>query len=125
MLRMRTILKLDDDALLIVKQYARRERCSLGAAVSRLIFQASQVPADASKPLRGRFALLPARNEVITCEHVRALLDDKPFVKLGTSLSARQSLNDPSRAHHPTEDPGARRPALLACADSCGTHRGR
>jgi hypothetical protein len=74
MLRMRTTLNLDDDALLIVKQYARREQCSLGVAVSRLIRQGSQAPADAVTRLRGRFALLPARNEVITCEHVRALL---------------------------------------------------
>jgi hypothetical protein len=74
MLRMRTTLNLDDDALLIAKQYALRERCSLGVAVARLICQGSKLHANADAPLRGRFALLPARDEVITCEHVRALL---------------------------------------------------
>jgi hypothetical protein len=29
----------------------------------------------ASNPLRGRFALLPRRDEVITADHVRALME--------------------------------------------------
>jgi hypothetical protein len=75
---MRTTLNLEDDALLVAKRYASREKLSLGEAVSRLVRQAAQRPAEPAKArtaLRGRFALLPARNEVITPEHVRELME--------------------------------------------------
>jgi hypothetical protein len=75
---MRTTLNLEDDALLVAKRYASREKLSLGEAVSRLVRQAAQRPVAATKPrvaLRGRFALLPARDEVITPEHVRELME--------------------------------------------------
>lgn len=75
---MRTTLTIDNDALLIARQIAARERISLGEAVSELLragarARAAQPPRQA--PLRGRFALLPDRDEVITVEHVRDLLD--------------------------------------------------
>lgn len=73
----RTTLNLEDEALLVAKRYARREKLSLGEAVSRLVRQGAQRPA-ASTPrnaLRGRFALLPARDEIITAEHVRELME--------------------------------------------------
>jgi hypothetical protein len=75
---MRTTLNLEDDALLVAKRYASREKLSLGEAVSRLVRQAAQRPVEASSArtaLRGRFALLPARDEVITPEHVRELME--------------------------------------------------
>ncbi len=75
---MRTTLNLEDDALLVAKRYASREKLSLGEAVSRLVRQAAQRPAGTAKPrttLRGRFALLPARDEVVTSEHVRELME--------------------------------------------------
>jgi len=78
MQRMRTTLNLEDDALLVAKRYASREKLSLGEAVSRLVRQGAQRPAEAGKArvaLRGRFALLPARDEVITPEHVRELME--------------------------------------------------
>jgi hypothetical protein len=75
---MRTTLNLEDDALLAAKRYASREKLSLGEAVSRLVRQGAQQPPAQPKvqqALRGRFALLPARDEVITPEHVRALME--------------------------------------------------
>ena len=75
---MRTTLNLDEDALLMAKQVAAREQLSRGEAVSRLIRQGCRVGVAATvseAPLRGRFAILPERDEVITSEHVRDLLD--------------------------------------------------
>ena len=77
---MRTTLTVADDALLVAKHYAAREKTSLGDAVSALIragarTHAAGVPPDTAAPLRGRFALLPARDEVITIEHVRELIE--------------------------------------------------
>lgn len=74
---MRTTLNLEEDALLAAQALARRQRISLGQAVSRLIRAATQsapLPPPAA-PLRGRYALAPARDEVITTEHVRELME--------------------------------------------------
>jgi hypothetical protein len=77
MRRMRTTLNLEDDALLVAKRYASREKLSLGEAVSRLVRQGAQRPAAPAQrsALRGRFALLPARDEIVTAEHVRELME--------------------------------------------------
>ena len=76
MSHMRTTLNLADDALLVAKQIAARERLSLGEAVSRLVRAgAAAAPDTPALPLRGRFALLPRRDEVITPEHIRELME--------------------------------------------------
>lgn len=74
---MRTTLNLADDALLAAQSHARRQKISLGEAVSRLIREstAPQLSTKASAPLRGRYALAPQRDEVITVEHVRELME--------------------------------------------------
>ena len=75
---MRTTLNLADDALLIAKQIAVREHMSLGDAVSKLVragAAAQPVVQARSLPLRGRFALLPQRDEIVTPEHIRELMD--------------------------------------------------
>ena len=74
---MRTTLNLEEDAMLVAKRYARRENLSLGEAVSHLVRQGAQLQAAPVKrnALRGRFALLPARDEVITPEHLRELME--------------------------------------------------
>ena len=75
---MRTTLNLSEDALHVAKHHAMREQLSLGDAVSALIRAGAQVHAQgspATTPLRGRFALLPARDEVITIDHVRELME--------------------------------------------------
>ena len=75
---MRTTLNLSEDALHVAKHHAMREQLSLGDAVSALIRAGAQVHAQGSPamaPLRGRFALLPARDEVITIDHVQELME--------------------------------------------------
>lgn len=75
---MRTTLNIDDDAFLAAKEIAARERISIGAAVSRLIrqgFDRHHVSEPPPQPLRGRFALLPRRDEVITVEHIREIME--------------------------------------------------
>jgi hypothetical protein len=77
---MRTNLNLEDEALLVAKRYASREKLSLGEDVSRLVRQGAQQPPAQPKmkqALRGRFALLPARDEVITAGHTRALMESE------------------------------------------------
>ncbi len=79
---MRTTLNLADDALLVARQIAARERVSLGDAVSQLVRAGAGVGVGAgtgvhsrAPRLRGRFALLPQRDEIITPEHVRELME--------------------------------------------------
>lgn len=77
----RTTVNLADGALIAARNVAQRERLSLGEAVSELIRRgvaagASSGSIGRQRPaLRGRFALLPARDEVITPQHVRELLE--------------------------------------------------
>lgn len=77
---MRTTLNLADDALIAAQTLARRQQISLGEAVSELVRRGASAPAgptarSADAPLRGRFALLPRRDETLTAEHIRALME--------------------------------------------------
>jgi hypothetical protein len=77
---MRTTLNIAEDALLAARHVAQREGIPLGDAVSELVrrgARAVDVAAvrERSTPLRGRFALLPERDEVITPQQVRELLE--------------------------------------------------
>ncbi len=77
---MRTTVNLDDDSFVAARNLAQRERVSLGKAISQLIRQGSQTGGlpllqKSAPALKGRFALLPARDEVITPQHVRALME--------------------------------------------------
>lgn len=77
---MRTTLNLAEDAAIAARNLAQREGVSLGDAVSELIRRgvgagAAVHAARRHTPLRGRFALLPARDEVITPQHVRDLME--------------------------------------------------
>lgn len=77
---MRTTLAIDDDVFAYVRAHAQRERISIGEALSRLArqgIQASQLPPPATVRPKSRFALLPARKEVITSEHVRRLIEQE------------------------------------------------
>jgi hypothetical protein len=60
----RTTLNLAEDALIAAQALARRRRISLGEAVSELFRRGA-----------GRLALLPRRDEIVTAEHVRALME--------------------------------------------------
>lgn len=80
MFHMRTTLNLAEDALIAAQTLARRQQMSLGDAVSELVRRGASAPAGpaaeaATTPLRGRFALLPRRHEVITADHIRALME--------------------------------------------------
>jgi len=76
---MRTTVNIAEDALIAARHLAQREQLSLGEAVSELIRRGASRPADKAlltqQPLRGRFALLPARDEVITPAQVRELME--------------------------------------------------
>ena len=77
---MRTTLAIDDDVFDYVRAHARRERLSIGEALSRLARQGIQASQSAPPPMaqpKSRFALLPARAEVITSEHVRRLMEQE------------------------------------------------
>lgn len=57
-----------------------RSACDAGEALSRLArqgIQASQLPPPTTLRPRSRFALLPARGEVITTEHLRRLMEQE------------------------------------------------
>ena len=77
---MRTTINLAEDALIAARNIAQREKLSLGDAVSELIRRgtAAAGPGLQKQPraaLRGRFALLPARDEVLTPQRVRELME--------------------------------------------------
>ena len=77
---MRTTLALDDDIFAYARAHAQRERISIGEAVSRLARQGIVAQSQPRTMLAGpksRYALLPARAETITTEHVRALMDQE------------------------------------------------
>ncbi|OIP19951.1 MAG: hypothetical protein AUK51_00170 [Comamonadaceae bacterium CG2_30_59_20] len=77
---MRTTLALDDDVFSYARAHAQREKISVGQAISRLaragIHAQNQPPVAVPQP-KSKYALLPARPEVITSEHVRALMDQE------------------------------------------------
>ena len=75
---MRTTLALDDDVFNIARQKAQREHMSIGAAVSELMrlgIRNMQLPAAQRPATRSKYAVLPARDEIITNEHVRRLIE--------------------------------------------------
>ena len=77
---MRTTLNLAEDALIAAQTLARRQQISLGDAVSELVRRGASAPPTPSlratdARLRGRFALLPRRDEVVTSDHIRALME--------------------------------------------------
>jgi hypothetical protein len=77
---MRTTLAIDDDVFAFARSHAQREHISIGAAISKLArdgIRAQSMPAaEASKP-QSKYALLPARGEIITTQHVRDLMDQE------------------------------------------------
>jgi hypothetical protein len=77
---MRTTINLAEDAAIAARNVAQREQLSLGDAISELIRRGASVNhaelRSGDRPaLRGRFALLPVRDEVITPQHVRDLME--------------------------------------------------
>lgn len=81
---MRTTLAIEDDVFDYVRQQARQEGVSIGHALSRLAKLGIQAQNSAVLPgqpvqLKSAFSLLPQRDERITNEHVRSLLDAEAY----------------------------------------------
>lgn len=80
MYTMRTTLTLDDDVFAVARQRAQRERTSLGEAVSRYVRDAlranARVPAQ-QVAMRSKYSVLPVRDEIITTDHIRRLMDQE------------------------------------------------
>ena len=77
---MRTTLALDEDVFNIARQKAQREHVSIGAAVSELMrlgIRSMQMPTAQRPATRSKYAVLPARNETITSEHVYKLMEQE------------------------------------------------
>lgn len=77
---MRTTLALDDDVFAYARERAQRERISIGQAISNFAregIRARHVIVQNALPVSSKYALLPRRNEVITTEHVRNLMDQE------------------------------------------------
>ena len=76
---MRTTLNLAEDALIAAQTLARKRGISLGDAVSELVRRGANAPGvpapGTTAPLRGRFALLPRRDEIVSADHIRALME--------------------------------------------------
>jgi negative regulator of replication initiation len=77
---MRTTIAIDDDVLLAAKFEAARRKVSLGEAASDLIRAGLKASATRqTKPAAtvGAFAILPPRDEIVTPEHVRRLMEQE------------------------------------------------
>ena len=76
---MRTKLDIDDDVLSAARAQAALEGRPLGAVISSLARSALRSRAQAAGAVRGapvgRFAVLPVRDEVVTVQRVRRLMD--------------------------------------------------
>lgn len=83
--RMRTTLDIDDDVLLLAKELAAKEKRSAGAIISTLARQGlhHSKSSDASLPrspeprVRNGIRMLPRRQEPVSLDHVRRLMDDE------------------------------------------------
>jgi hypothetical protein len=77
---MRTTLALDDDVFAFARSHAQREHISIGQVISRLArdgIRAQGAAVLATAAPQSKYALLPARSEIITVDHVRALMDQE------------------------------------------------
>lgn len=77
---MRTTLDLDADVLQAARELAQRDRKTIGTVLSELARQTLLAPRSiASIPaLRNGVPVLARRNEVVTQEFVKHLLEDEP-----------------------------------------------
>ncbi len=77
---MRTTLALDDDAFLAARDVARRERISLGKAVSKLVRQGvgQPAPGDQTAAVKGKYSIYPRREgSLVTSEDVYRLMEQE------------------------------------------------
>jgi len=75
---MRTTLSLDDDALELARQLARRKRMTLGRAVSELVRRAARSQLPTSERHGLTLVRLPEHTPRVTAATVEDLLDERP-----------------------------------------------
>ena len=77
---MRTTIEIDDDVFAFARGQAQREHIAIGEMISRLAREGMSTQAtrrsQPAKP-KSKFALLPARDEIITTQHVRDLMSEE------------------------------------------------
>ena len=77
---MRTTLEIDDDVIVFARSQAQRENITIGEMISRLAregIHSQHTPRPQSAVPKGKFALLPARDEIITTQHVCDLMGEE------------------------------------------------
>lgn len=77
---MRTTIAIEDDIFAFARSQAQREHLTIGQVISRLArdgIRAQHAPMSKPRAPQSKFALLPARDEIITSEHVRDLMDQE------------------------------------------------
>ena len=77
---MRTTLEIDDDVFAFARGQAQREHITVGEMISRLAregIQSQNTPRLQSAAPKSKFALLPARDEIITTQHVCDLMGEE------------------------------------------------
>jgi hypothetical protein len=76
---MRTTLDIEEDVLQAAKEIAAKEKSTAGAVISRLARQGLHPahPPGARCEVRNGVPVFPAREEVITVDHVRQLMDQE------------------------------------------------
>jgi hypothetical protein len=77
---MRTTLDIEDDVLQAAKELAARDGSTAGRVISALARRGLLVPegkGKVSRSIRGGVPLLPSRGEVVTLDHVRALMEQE------------------------------------------------
>ena len=77
---MGTTLEIDEDVVAFARSQAQREHMTVGEVISRLAREGIPSPNTArlqSNVPKTKFVLLPARNEIITTQHVCDLMDQQ------------------------------------------------
>lgn len=73
----RTTLMLDEAAVIAARELARREKLTLGEAVSTLVHRGARVEVEDREPTTGEFSQLGRRpGRRLTSEQVYALMDE-------------------------------------------------
>ena len=77
---MRTTLTIDDELFLHARRVAQERRISISDAVSELLregIRAQQQPRTSAPACKTPYGLLPPRDETITSDHVRRLMNQE------------------------------------------------
>ena len=77
---MRTTLDIESDVLQAAKELAHFEKSTTGKVISRLVRKALTGPSDKSEGdfvYKNGIPVLASRGEIITLEHVQAIMDEE------------------------------------------------